>query len=1332
MADLSLSDALTDGVPQSGPENVVERDFVAQLEAETFDDQVGETVGKTDYIPLLDNDDDGKQKDAEPGLENGNEEGQGAQNPGPVSSAVTPGGLITASRPEPQGEVRPCLAEQQAFVPDFLPDSMAGFSDQWGAQPTPSQMMDSGHVGTFTGFSQPVGVAPLQAERPPSIAEPQRPPPMPAEPQIPTKDAAATPKNIMDMSAGLLGECWPDEAGIPSDLPFTPSVSTVISRHAGQMAESPQDVSDTQWPPRESGVGDEREGDSDRKQQKKKKKRRPRDDVYDYMEVKGHGEPQVENTPPSDSSFRSPRKEGGWEREDGGRSGGGRVKKGKSRKKIPEEWAINAEPFVPASVSAVQSQEFGSDLPEEGAMPASLTQDLLCLTATSPLAPAAPAIQAAAFSPKGIMTSSPMPEGSFSMSAQDSLMDADGSCLGDAREALPLPMELDKADPLASPLSNANLFLGDSGVYEETMFVQDHSFTGSSTDGLARDPMLAFQSTGLDTPMEALISAPPFTPSGAVWSNDSPHNNHSDPFSIPGMEALNFDTPAPASAPVESPKQKTLKDGKKSGKNSRTSSSSSSSAPTKSPTSPNANLPSPQNSGLNPAALPFFPSFSEAPEPPAALPARLEVKTDKPDKMDGFQTFDDFDVFDKVEKTDKAEPKDNLEKTEKMDMFGKAENLDKMDKDGKVDKAEKAEKDEHKEKDKIEPTELKAKTDKTETPQKVEKTEIKDQCEKPKEADKVEKVDLADKAKGTDKAKKDKETDKMENVEKVELKPEKHEVEKVEVTPKTDDKKEEKVEKKEEKKEDKKEEKKEEKKEVKEDKKEEKVEKKEEEQRAEKDKAPTPAKTEKKEQEDKLIKAEKAEKKESPEKKTAKVEKNDKIDKAKKPAAKPAVTSATPSKDPTSPDKKTKLVAGATKPGSAKPRPSSVALSAAAAPKRPTTASTTTASTLSKKNLVPKAPTPSTAPKRLSSATTRPPTSTSMSSTAAREVKPKVPTEKRPLVPKASTATPAARSTATKNGTTTATATSKTTTATRTSLSARTTASAPTARRSMVAKAESKPGEEKKKTSDTKPTSRLSTSTSIGAAARPRPTTTRPSSATPSGPPTTVPERKPPVPRVPRPSSATTSTASVAAKTRPATADARSARSKVGSTDNLKHQPGGGKVSASHSKTDSKDTSQGKVQIVSKKVDYSHVTSRLGSKDNIKHVPGGGNVHILTKKVDLSKVTSKCGSKANMKHKPGGGDVKIESHKMSIKGQPKVGSMENVKHEPGGGNVKAEGAEEAAEGTGAPPSGGQAELPMASPAQAQENGLLKEGPPSGSEGLRDPQQGLDSRIPETN
>lgn len=55
--DLSLSDALTDSVPQPGPENLVERDFVAELESEPFEDKVGESVVKTDYIPLLDNDD---------------------------------------------------------------------------------------------------------------------------------------------------------------------------------------------------------------------------------------------------------------------------------------------------------------------------------------------------------------------------------------------------------------------------------------------------------------------------------------------------------------------------------------------------------------------------------------------------------------------------------------------------------------------------------------------------------------------------------------------------------------------------------------------------------------------------------------------------------------------------------------------------------------------------------------------------------------------------------------------------------------------------------------------------------------------------------------------------------------------------------------------------------------------------------------------------------------------------------------------------------------------------------------------------------------------------
>lgn len=44
MADLSLADALTE--PSPDIEGEIKRDFIATLEAEAFDDVVGETVGK--------------------------------------------------------------------------------------------------------------------------------------------------------------------------------------------------------------------------------------------------------------------------------------------------------------------------------------------------------------------------------------------------------------------------------------------------------------------------------------------------------------------------------------------------------------------------------------------------------------------------------------------------------------------------------------------------------------------------------------------------------------------------------------------------------------------------------------------------------------------------------------------------------------------------------------------------------------------------------------------------------------------------------------------------------------------------------------------------------------------------------------------------------------------------------------------------------------------------------------------------------------------------------------------------------------------------------------
>eukprot|EP00075_Anas_platyrhynchos_P019446 XP_027308699.1 microtubule-associated protein 4 isoform X10 [Anas platyrhynchos] len=234
------------------------------------------------------------------------------------------------------------------------------------------------------------------------------------------------------------------------------------------------------------------------------------------------------------------------------------------------------------------------------------------------------------------------------------------------------------------------------------------------------------------------------------------------------------------------------------------------------------------------------------------------------------------------------------------------------------------------------------------------------------------------------------------------------------------------------------------------------------------------------------------------------------------------------------------------------------------------------------------------------------------------------------------------------------------------------------------------------KSSATTPTTTSSAPSLPGAATsrpKPKPAATKPtttSTATADAKKTTAkaPTKPSTVSKPPRP------TSSVSAP------DLKNVRSKIGSTDNIKHQPGGGKgkvekkpesaaaarkpepnavskmatAKTTVTKEGAPKQPNGKVQIVSKKANYSHVQSKCGSKDNIKHVPGGGNVQIQNKKVDLSKVSSKCGSKANIKHKPGGGDVKIENQKLNFKekAQAKVGSLDNVGHLPAGGTVKIE------------------------------------------------------------
>ncbi|XP_029313678.1 microtubule-associated protein 4 isoform X13 [Cottoperca gobio] len=1345
--DLSLSDALTDSVPQPGPESLVERDFVAQLEAETFDDKVGETVGKTEYIPLLDNDD--TRADTGAALENGQQEAHGVQKPGCKLSA---GGQTSVLRPEPQGEVRThSLDQQQALATDFLSASMAGYSDPLESQSSPAQMMDTGRMEAFSGFSQPggmgvnveVGPAPLSAERIPSIAEPQHPtPPTGSEapkghsPMLPEPQ---TPRSPLDLSAGALGNCWPDEAGcLSTDLPFSPSVSTVISRHAAHLAVSPDDPPEN-WPIRESPAyagGDEREGDgSDRKQKKKKKRRQKDEGSYEHPESRGHPEVQTqgENTPSTEEFYQriGPRRDRGdsaWEEQLG--KGGGRSKKGKSRKKLPEEWGVTAEPFVPSPTAAsVITEEVKMDLggsvqtklessfadmdtsqspwkqevyPEEGVIPSPLSQDLLSPTDDS-LNPLVLNSELKVTAVPFTMPSTPniATPGSFPMASRpsdpfDLLIDTENASLGNSSQAF-------------SPVGD----MVDSGVFGSSL--QESCVQGMPEEDTSAFSPASQPSPGIFPKSEVRASAPPLSPSDASWLlNDSNVSSNSELFDFSDMSAsghpltsgLSFDTPSPA--PLRSPKTtaqefqpKEHKDAKLAQKQPKKSCSSSSSSSVKSPISPGANNFPPQaspvinpssppsanpGSGLNPTAKPFVPSFADSMEQPALVPPVtpiIEVKSDKMEKAEKLE--------DNIKKVDLFDPLDKADQKSVKVEYAFSETPAKVEKEMEKEKQTDTQKEEEKEAEKVKEKEIKE-ADKVKVEMETAKVKVTEkQTEKveEKETEKVEsKQQMAEKQDKMNKVEESADnlvkTEKVEKVvvtEGVESKVEKKEnVEKVDtsvskVEEKTENKNTEKLEKTEMK-----------------DSKEQhmdKVEKTPEhqprpvelEKKGDTETKTTPEVEDSKKEKADADKAKKADKVEKPMKKSDKEEKQDKMQANKKIVEK---------KD----DKKDK--AAKADGGEKKPKPATNGSSA----------------TLSR-------------------------------DPASADKKTKTTTERRPLVPKASTATSTGSTTATKNGTAT-TAASKTATSARTTASTRTITT--TAAKKPLGTTASKPGEEKKpgavKTStadSTKPKTTSTSSTGRSTASTTAASRTAAKPATPSSTIGTAPEKKPMVPRTPRAASSTTTPTTSRTTARSSTApapDIRNVRSKIGSTDNMKHQPGGGKVStASQSRgVASKETSQSKVQIAYKKLDFSHVSSRLGSKDNMKHVPGGGNVQILNKKVDLSKVTSKCGSKDNIKHKPGGGVVKIESHKVSFreKAQSKVGSMDNLSQSPGGGDIKAEGAQETTEGNGTALSGTTA--PGSEPGQAgspaaQENGL-KEGAPCDSEGLREP-QALDSCIPET-
>nr|XP_023698206.1 microtubule-associated protein 4-like isoform X4 [Paramormyrops kingsleyae] len=1146
--DLSLSDALNSKLPPQS-ESLVQRDFIATLEAQSYEDKVGETVGKTEYSPLRDMD------------------GKGDEFP---------------------------------------------------------------QTGMLVNMD--VGVVPHQVAKPPGVPQP------PTTTLPPSPKPLMQPQSMQVTPGGLTGASL-DGVGQPTaDLSLSPSTESSPGSYQENVL-----------------TREDREGD--RKQQRKKKKRRPKEEICDVGEDWGPEQwNQGEDTFPFDSPDQSPLRGAGWQCEEGGR-GGVRVKKGKIRKKIPDVWDIFPESSLPSAATVPKTDPAGLTLNsslqtmESPSHVAMETLDTVLLNAEEELSsdttpsptkdrPGSHSANKAASSPKQTTNQdSVFPESPRINAGEPSqLRHQDGDTFlllsGVSTDTIADPVKqgcyhipaspqpeneanaITAAPENTSSVSTVKQPPSDIVASENTSSVStvkqppsdtvapENTSSVSTVKQPPSDTVAPENTSSVSTVKQppsdgpALISMPSHPAESPVSSPVGPQalpvmeetgpvsskvltagvtvdpNNalplsgqvalapEDDPFKIPQhQEPLLTSLPSPSSPALTKDNSQSTPSPKKSSRK-KSSTSPKSPGPTTPVPTPASSLRSPPmviaastpapaipvvSSGLNPSAPPFFPSSLEHHQSQLqdcdqkqgqAAPFVLEVKSQKMDDSEKTDNSQNVKNVDLGETTDKPEKVEKMETSEK-DINGKSDNVENRDTIEQTVKADKM----SNEKKEME------KTDKIDTDQ--EKTQKTEKVEKDK--DKMHKVEKTTKDK------------KIEKVQKVDREKNTKKVEKIDTIDKKD----------------------------------------------------------KQEKINKVGKV-KARGQENGEK-VGKGEKSEKTDKAPKKTMANR-SSAPPNKGLIAADKKTKPAAGPTKPSSVKTRPHSLP-AGDSAPDGPTPAPTSSG-TVSKKGPVHKVSEPTASTKRPPPTASRAP-----SITQSRELKPKSTEARRPPVPKANAALPT-RTAAPKISSATAAAPRPAT---------RTSSGTPSVKRTAATKTDSK-AEEVKKPS----TLRTTTDSSRNGPGSTRKLPTTPSTPTasahstkPSTPTATVPERKPPVPRAPRSSTAP----------RPSTAptpDIKNARSKIGSTDNMKHQPGGGKVSTSQGTTDtlakgplSKETSQGKIQI-------------------------------LNKKVDLSKVTSKCGSKANMKHKPGGGDVKIESHKVNVKAQSKVGSMDNMNHNPGGGNIKIE------------------------------------------------------------
>lgn len=434
-----------------------------------------------------------------------------------------------------------------------------------------------------------------------------------------------------------------------------PSVSMGFAKQPGYIAASPDNPLYS-CHSHESAVYaelDERDVDgSDQKHTKKKKRRQKDGGSYEHFEARGQLEME-ENASPSDGFYHriDPRKDkggGGWEDQLGRNRGRG--KRGKSRKKLPEEWGVTAESFIPASEAASQITEEvminQGDLnqnsykkevhSEEGSFSQHLSEDCFPTTAggISPLALGSELKATAAPFTLPFPTKT-TPPGSFPMapSSSDSfdiLVDSEDASLGHTKQPFYSPSFSKTKEASGDIVDPTSLYLESS--------IQDMSESDTSAFSSASKTSL-----GHSPPVNMFASGPHLSFSDASWQESFDFSSLGAPGqSLPS--GLSFNTPSPAplrspktTAPEFQPKHKNAVQKQSQISPVRSPSSVLSSTPPEAKTSPQTfdviAPPSPQSvstlsvsgSGLNPTAKPFFPSFADPVEYLEVMPEVVPI-----------------------------------------------------------------------------------------------------------------------------------------------------------------------------------------------------------------------------------------------------------------------------------------------------------------------------------------------------------------------------------------------------------------------------------------------------------------------------------------------------------------------------------------------------------------------------------------------------------------------------------------------------------------------------------------------------------------------------------